>query len=75
MAYFAPPTGPKIFGLRTKCFELYLSGAVGLEGAEHGDGLQEQLPDADAAQVFVPLVQRQLDPVLQALREPRQEVK
>ena len=54
---------------------MYLSGAVGLEGTEHGDGLQEQLPDADAAQVFVPLVQRQLDPVLQALREPRQEVK
>ena len=75
MIHLAPPSGTKLFGLSTKCFELYLSGAVGLEGAEHGDGLQEQLPDADAAQVFVPLVQRQLDPVLQALREPRHEIK
>ena len=55
-------------------FELYLSGAVGLEGAEHGDGLQEQLADANAAQVLVPLVQRELNPILQTLRESRNEI-
>ena len=48
-----------------------LSGAVGLEGPEHRGGFQEKRPNAHGGQVLVPLVQGDLNGVLQALCKPK----
>ncbi len=48
---------------------VYLTGAVGLEGAQHRGGFKEKLPNAEGGEVLIPLVQSHLYGVLQALCE------
>jgi hypothetical protein len=50
-------------------YNTYLTGAVGLEGAQHRGGFKEKLPNAEGGEVLVPLVQSHLYGVLQALCE------